>query len=840
MRLSTAAEARTLVDRRPSPPPAPVRPVTTRPFVKGKFLFADDRKLYVKGVTYGPFDSAGDGFHEPRRVMEDLDAIASIGANAVRTYTIPPRWLLDGAAERGLRVMVGVPWEQHVTFLDDRRRVRDIERRVRDGIRGCAGHPAVLCYAIGNEIPSTVVRWSGGRRVERFLERLCGAAREADPDGIVVYANYPTTEYLDLPFVDVLCCNVFLERTDRLTEYVARLHVLAGDRPVVLSELGLDSRRNGLDAQAAAVEAQVRAAFAGGCAGAFVFSFTDEWHRGGEPVDDWEFGLVTRDRRPKPALAAAGRAFAEVPFADHAEWPRVSVVVCSLNGSSTISQSMRALRHIDYPDYEVIVVDDGSTDETAAVARTHGFPVISTRNMGLSSARNTGLQAATGEIVAYLDDDAYPDPQWLRYLVTTFRSTDCAGVGGPNLPPPGDGTIADCVANSPGGPIHVLISDQLAEHIPGCNMAFRRGALKAIGGFDTRFRVAGDDVDVCWRLQDRGWTLGFSPSAVVWHHRRNSVAAYWRQQRGYGRAEALLERKWPARHNAVGHVSWAGSVYGGAVRLVSGRRVRIYQGTWGMAPFQTKEAADPPQWSSLMTMPEWYLVVAAAVGLAVLGTLWHPLLLLAPLAVVGLVVPVVRAWRQTAHARFSSARSSAQRLVRRGLTAFLHLMQPVARLAGRMSRGLTPWRHHLHGRAALPFPGTRLHWRERWRSHEATLQGMEEWLRETGALVSRGSGYDGWDLEVRAGGLGSARLLMATEEHEGGRQLVRVRWWPRPSAAGLVVFGSALAAAVAAAAGAAWPVAAALGAAAAWFGAGLARQCGSATGAFLAAAKELR
>src|SRR5438093_73788 len=121
MRLSTAGEVRTLVESRPAAPPVAVRPVTTRPFVKGKFLFADDRKLYVKGVTYGPLASDGDGFHDPARVVADLDRIASIGANAVRTYTVPPPWLLDGAAERGLRVMVGVPWEQHVTFLDDRR-----------------------------------------------------------------------------------------------------------------------------------------------------------------------------------------------------------------------------------------------------------------------------------------------------------------------------------------------------------------------------------------------------------------------------------------------------------------------------------------------------------------------------------------------------------------------------------------------------------------------------------------------------------------------------------------------------------------------------------------------
>src|SRR5439155_19857996 len=94
--------------------------------------------------------------------------------------------------------------------------------------------------------------------------------------------------------------------------------------------------------------------------------------------------------------------------------------------------------------------------------------LIRTPNRGLSSARNTGLVAATGEIVAYLDDDAYPDPHWLTYLAATFLSTSHAGVGGPNVAPAGDGPIAECVARAPGGPVHVLVTDREAEHIPGC------------------------------------------------------------------------------------------------------------------------------------------------------------------------------------------------------------------------------------------------------------------------------------------------------------------------------------------------------------------------------------
>src|SRR5947208_3887327 len=142
-----------------------------------------------------------------------------------------------------------------------------------------------------------------------------------------------------------------------------------------------------------------------------------------------------------------------------------------------------------------------------------------------------------------------------------MTSSDHAGMGGPNIPPD-EGIVAEAVAHAHGGPIHVLLSDRVAEHIPGCNMAFWKDRLEAIGGFDVRYRTAGDDVDVCWRLQQQGWTLGFSAAAMVWHKRRDSVRGYLRQQRGYGKAEALLEAKWPDRYNGAGHVTWLGRVYG--------------------------------------------------------------------------------------------------------------------------------------------------------------------------------------------------------------------------------------------------------------------------------------
>jgi GT2 family glycosyltransferase len=763
----------------------------------------------VRGVTYGPFrpDETGDEYPAGDVLERDFAALAANGLNCVRTYTVPPRRVLDAAYRQGLLVMVGIAWEQHVAFLSGRRRARSIKERVREGVRACAGHPAVLCYAIGNEIPASIARWHGRRPIERFLRQLYEAAKAEDPGGaLVTYVNFPSTEYLQLPFLDLVCFNVYLEAQDRLEAYVARLQNLAGDRPLVIAELGLDSLRNGESVQAETLETQIRTCFAAGCAGTFVFAWTDEWHRGGYDVDDWEFGLVDRARRPKPALAAAREAFAGAPLPRELEWPRVTVVVCTHNGAATLAETCAGLAELDYPEYEVLVVDDGSSDRSAAIARAAGFRVISTPNRGLASARNTGLELASGDIVAYLDDDARPDPHWLRYLAATFLASDYAAVGGPNLAPQ-DGVVAESVANAPGGPIHVLLSDREAEHIPGCNMAFRRDRLQAVGGFDPQFRVAGDDVDVCWRLREAGQRLGFHPAAVVWHRRRSSIRAYWRQQRGYGRAEALLERKWPAKYNRAGHVAWTGRLYGpGPARALFSLPSRVYYGTWGSREFQSLEQPSLGTAGLLPLMPEWYLLVAALALLSLIAPLWGPLLLaLVPLTgAVGLLV--VQAWLASGRAT-----PKGQRRRLRLLTLALYLLQPVARLAGRLGYGLTPWRRRSRARMAAFWPGERTLWSEHWRAPPERVRELEAALVARGSSVRRAGPHDRWDLEVRGGMVGAVRVRTAVEEHGWGRQLVRYRWWPRCSPVGLTVALLPGAVAAAAAASGAWAAAAVLG-----------------------------
>ena len=339
--------------------------------------------------------------------------MADLGINTVRTYTPPSTQLLDEAARHGLRVMIGLPWSQHVAFLDDRRLTRTIRREISDKVRELAGHPAALMFALGNEIPPGVVRWHGSLRVERFLRGLYQDAKSISPASLFTYVNFPPTEFLDLSFFDVCAFNVYLHREPELRAYLTRLQHIAGYKPLLLAEAGADSIREGEDGQAAITAMHLRAAFEEGACGAVAFSWTDEWWRGGHAVDDWAFGLVDRERRMKPAAVAVAQAFSDAPFpaAARATWPKVSVVVCAYNAADTLEDCLTSLDQLTYPDYEVILVNDGSRDATGDIGRRHArVRVVDVPNAGLSAARNVGLAEARGDIIAYTDADTRVDP----------------------------------------------------------------------------------------------------------------------------------------------------------------------------------------------------------------------------------------------------------------------------------------------------------------------------------------------------------------------------------------------------------------------------------------------
>ena len=829
----------TVIQRLPDVRPHASRPDSARIVADGKFLQVGCERFLIKGVTYGTFapDAGGYQFPSVERVAEDFRLMAGLGINTVRTYTAPRIDLLDEAAKHGLHVMVGLPWSQHVAFLDDRRLIQAIRREITSQVRSMAGHPAVLLTALGNEIPPGVVRWHGNVRVERFLRDLYEEAKGVSPNGLFTYVNFPPTEFLDLSIFDVCAFNVYLHREPELRAYLARLQHIAGHKPLLLAEAGADSIREGEAGQADITAMHIRTAFAEGACGAVAYAWTDEWWRGGHPIDDWAFGLVDRDRRLKPAAKAVARAFNEAPFPADARktWPRVSVVVCAYNAADTLEDCLSSLDALTYPDFEVILVNDGSTDATGEIARRHSrVRVIEVPNAGLSAARNVGLAEATGEIVAYTDADTRPDRDWLTFLVQPFLTSDVVASGGPNVVPSDDPPMAQCIARAPGGPTHVLLDDRFAEHVPGCNMAFRRDALLAVGGFNPIYLRAGDDVDVCWRLQGRGWKIGFAAAALVWHHHRSSVKAYWRQQVGYGEGETWLMAHHPEKF-LDGHMLWHGRIYSPLPFIRSLWGTRINSGVWGTAAFPSVYRADVHPFAFLPHSIRWQIVscvLALAGGLvaAIGGHQWASTLLLGS-GGIGLAVTIAK---NLAYAFRSDVTSLPGRRIWYRLTvAYLHFIQPVARVRGRIRGVLSPPATRLPpaepqtsrgprpslreaARALLLLAGTVTEdrfWSETWTSADRTLSQLTDWLRRSRAVRSIEID-DGWsddhDLSVFVGRWGWLDIRVLAEDHGAGRTLLRVGTHLRPTTFGVVAalgFGSGLLVAAAAGFTLRWPLA---------------------------------
>jgi glycosyltransferase involved in cell wall biosynthesis len=783
---------------------------------KGRYLFAGEDKFFIKGVTYGPFpeNSLGEPLPENDTIAHDFELMRRAGINAIRVYYVPSRRFLDIAARHGIRVMVGIPWPQHLCFLDQWEVKEDIKKTVRDAVAGLAGHPALLAWLIGNEIPSHIVRWHGAGKVEKFLGKLAAIVREEDPETMVTYANYPSTEYLRLPFLDFLSVNVYLHDEKAFRSYVKRLQNVAGELPLVLSEFGMDSIRNSEEHVAETLSWQLKAAFELGVSGTMVFAWTDEWFTGGNLIEDWAFGVVSDVRKPKLAYKAVADVYRQkLPMLPE-NAPFISVVVCAYNADSTMEGCLASFSKVTYPHFEVIVVDDGSTDATGEISDRHAanapyIHVIHQPNLGLSAARNVGMNAAQGSIVAYTDSDCYVDPHWLHYMAWAFTDERFIAVGGPNLAPVEDNRTAACVAVSPGAPTHVLLTDEIAEHVPGCNMAYRKEYLAGIGGFDATYRAAGDDVDVCWRLQDQGHIIGFSAAMTVWHHRRNTVSAYLKQQKGYGRAEALLLPKHKDRFNMLGNSRWAGRIYGDISGALLAARPIVYHGAFGMGLFQTLYEPKGSLAAYLPLSMEW-MVLAVACMLAT------------PFALTAGAVGLVMAATTLAFVayRVSKARLPEQHdnMTSRLIIAGLTLAQPVLRgwtryktvMALKRGAGVNVCPLPLADTAAcdetsLPRIGVlrrltatggilahrlsfhRFFWNNKSLERDELLASIIGLLRTLGVSYALDSGFAAssstppWDLSTKAGRVTTARMRVTVENHGGEKRFVRMAGSVLPS-----------------------------------------------------------
>jgi cellulose synthase/poly-beta-1,6-N-acetylglucosamine synthase-like glycosyltransferase len=218
--------------------------------------------------------------------------------------------------------------------------------------------------------------------------------------------------------------------------------------------------------------------------------------------------------------------------------PYVSVVVPVYNGRDTIAECIESLLAQDYPAdrYEIIVVDNDSTDGTAEVVRTYPVQLLFEEKPSADAARNAGIRHARGEIVAFTDADCVADSHWLGQLVQHFVNEDVVGVAGKTAPFASESLVAEFL-----GSIIRHVNPDADEPLAmsGLNVAYRKQSLLDVGLFNDDLLGAGPgDIDLSWRIQvHTGGRAMYDPKAIVFHKYRNTVKALFKQCHRYGYSE---------------------------------------------------------------------------------------------------------------------------------------------------------------------------------------------------------------------------------------------------------------------------------------------------------------
>jgi GT2 family glycosyltransferase len=272
--------------------------------------------------------------------------------------------------------------------------------------------------------------------------------------------------------------------------------------------------------------------------------------------------------------------------------PVCSVIVPSRGRPAQLASCVEALLTQDYPPdrYEVLVVLDGETESDVPRPAAGGPPVavLSRPHGGPGAARNTGARGATGDLLAFTDDDCRPDPGWLKELVSGWDGRGDLAVGGHTvnglLSSP-FASVAQMVIET--GVAHLNAIDGGGLFFASNNLAVPAAGFRELGGFDERFR-ASEDRDLCDRWLFAGRRLAHVPAARVWHAHVMGLAGFWRQNYGYGRGAYTFHRAYARRrHRRVRldptfYQALASSVRGDHAELPTATRLALL-GVWGTA-----------------------------------------------------------------------------------------------------------------------------------------------------------------------------------------------------------------------------------------------------------------
>jgi cellulose synthase/poly-beta-1,6-N-acetylglucosamine synthase-like glycosyltransferase len=236
--------------------------------------------------------------------------------------------------------------------------------------------------------------------------------------------------------------------------------------------------------------------------------------------------------------------------------PKISVVIPAYNAANTLAQCLAALRRqVDVPGpFEVIVVDDGSDDATAEVARGFGVTLLQQSHAGPAAARNRGIQAARGELVFFTDADCIPADDWLTAMAQPFAAwpqvVGCKGVYATRQRE----FIARFAQAEYEMRYQTLAAHETIDFVDAYSAGYRRSVLLAAGGFDTSFTsAAAEDTELAFRLSAQGHRLVFNPDAIVWHRHSPTLLSYLRRKARYSFWQARVYARHPSKMRGDSH-----------------------------------------------------------------------------------------------------------------------------------------------------------------------------------------------------------------------------------------------------------------------------------------------
>jgi len=223
----------------------------------------------------------------------------------------------------------------------------------------------------------------------------------------------------------------------------------------------------------------------------------------------------------------------------------VTIVIPVFNGGRTLDACLTACLAQTHDDVTVVVVDDGSTDDTADIAAKHGVKYLHQHQSGPAAARNLGARCRESDFVAFTDADCVPTPDWITSLLGAF-SDDVVAVGGTYGIENCDSWLSRMIHEEI--QVRHAAFNEDVDFLGSFNVMYRRNAFDTAGGFDESFRTAsGEDNDLAYRLLDAGGRLVFSPSAIVSHHHPTRLVSYLRTQMRHGYWRMKLYQKHPNR-----------------------------------------------------------------------------------------------------------------------------------------------------------------------------------------------------------------------------------------------------------------------------------------------------